>query len=129
MTALPLVMSPPPALRSDDGAAVTLHAVGRRTVVRVAGEVDLATAPALASAAHAALEAGALELWIDLTATSFMDSSGLHALLDADARASALNRRLAVICPAGHVRRVFDIAGLSGHLRIYDDCAAAHRGS
>src|SRR3954467_12346158 len=101
MSALPLVMSPAPARRSDGAAFVTVHAVGRRTVVRVAGEVDLATVPALTSAADAALEAGALELWIDLTPTSFMDSSGLHALLDADARASALNRRLAVICPAG----------------------------
>jgi anti-anti-sigma regulatory factor len=58
-----------------------------------------------------------------------MDSSGLHALIDAQARAFELNRRLAVICPGGCVRRVFDLVGLSGRLSLYDDCAAAHRGS
>jgi anti-sigma B factor antagonist len=129
MAAAPLATSPEPAVPPAGTAAVTLHVVGRRTVVRVAGEIDTATAPALRAAIDAALEHGALELWIDLTPTTFMDSSGLHALIDAQARAFELNRRLAVICPGGCVRRVFDLVGLSGRLSLYDDCAAAHRGS
>jgi anti-sigma B factor antagonist len=123
----PLHSSPPP---HDPVATLVLtrHVVGRRTVLRVAGEIDIATAPTLAGAIDTAVAAGALELWIDLTPTSFMDSAGVHVLLAAHARLRELNRRLAVICPGGSVRRVFDLAVAGERLALYEDRAAAHRG-
>jgi anti-sigma B factor antagonist len=123
----PLDASPPPR---DPLATLVLtrHVVGRRTVLRVAGEIDIATAPTLAGAIDAAVAAGALELWIDLTPTSFMDSAGVHVLLAAHADLRELNRRLAVICPGGSVRRVFDLALTGERLPLYEDRAAAHRG-
>lgn len=105
------------------------HVVGRRTVLSVSGEVDLATSPELAAAIDAAVNAGALELWIDLSDTDFMDSSGMHALLDGHARTRELQRRLAVICPPGPVRRVLDIARVSEMLPVYDDRTAAQHAS
>ena len=108
-------------------ATITCHVIGRRTVVAVQGEIDLDTAPALVAAIDQALSDGAAELWIDLTETEFMDSSGLHALLDAQRRTSEINRRLAVICPGGAVRRLFEIAGVLGHMPLFDDRATAHR--
>jgi anti-sigma B factor antagonist len=107
-------------------ALVTHHEVGRRSVLAVAGEIDLDSVGALSAAVEAALAGGATDLWIDLTDTRFMDSSGLHLLLETRSRVRDLNRRLAIICPPGFVRRVFDIAGVSEHLPIYDDRAAAH---
>ena len=77
----------------------------------------------------AAVGSGALDLWIDLSATTFIDSSGLHLLLDANRRAHELRRRLAIVCPPGTVRRVFDIAGVADALPLYDDLASAHRDS
>jgi anti-sigma B factor antagonist len=108
---------------------LTSHVVGRRTVLAVSGEVDLATSPDLVAAIDAALNAGALELWIDLSETEFMDSSGMHALLDGHARVRELQRRLAVICPPGPVRRVFDISRVGEMLAVYDDRAAAQHAS
>jgi stage II sporulation protein AA (anti-sigma F factor antagonist) len=109
-------------------AVASSHAVGRRTVVSVDREIDIATAPALADELDAALAAGAAELWVDLTATGFMDSSGVHVLVAAEAQARRLNRRLAVICPTRQIRRLLDISGASAELAIYADRAAAHRG-
>ena len=105
------------------------HVVGRRTVLSVYGEMDLATSPELAAAIDAAINDGALELWIDLSETEFMDSSGMHTLLDGHARMRELHRRLAVICPPGPVRRVFDISRVSEMLPVYDDRAAAQHAS
>jgi anti-sigma B factor antagonist len=93
----------------------------------VSGEVDLDSVAALAAAIDYAEAAGASELWIDLSETDFMDSSGLHLLLDTRSRMAQLNRRLAVICPAGCVRRLFDISGAAAALPLYEDRAAAHR--
>jgi anti-sigma B factor antagonist len=123
------LVSPEPLDHRPISTTVTAHVVGRRTVVRVSGEIDMATVPLLADAIEAALAAGALELWIDLTLARFMDSSGVHVLLTADERARKLNRRLAVICPRGPVRRLFEVAGVSSQLPILEDRAAAQRES
>ena len=112
-----------------NGTRVVASVVGRRTVLTVTGEIDIASAPLLAEAIDESLGSGALELWIDLGRLDFMDSSGLHILHKAHHRARVLNRRIAVICPAGPVRRLFDIAGLSEHLPLYANRAAAHHGA
>ena len=101
--------------------------VGRRAVVAVAGEVDIASSPALQSELEAALDAGARELWVDLCATTFMDSSGLHVLVQLHRRAEELRRRVTVICPPGNVRRVLDLTGVVKELHVRDDLAAAVR--
>jgi anti-sigma B factor antagonist len=103
--------------------------VGRRTVLAVAGEVDIASAPDLGSALDAAVEAGAHDLWIDLTATTFIDSTCLHVLIEANRLARELHHRFAVVCPPGTVRRVFDVAGVAEALPLYDDVSSAHRDS
>ena len=111
-----------------DGTARFSHqTVGHRTVIGVTGEVDVFAAPLLRRAIDEALAAGGLELWIDLSETEFMDSSGLHAIADAHMRTQELERRLTVICPPGPVRRVLDVSGLSERLPLAVDRAAAHR--
>lgn len=94
--------------------------VGRRTVLAVSGEVDIASSPALRSELEAALDEGAHEVWVDLYATTFMDSSGLHVLLQLHQRAEALRRRLTIICPPGNVRRVLDLTGVISGLDVRD---------
>jgi anti-sigma B factor antagonist len=101
--------------------AVQRRKRGRRTVLAVSGEVDLATAPKLRAMITTALASGAHELWIDLSGTTFMDSSGVHVLLDAHQTADALRRRLTVVCPPGNVRRVLDLTGATSSLRVRDD--------
>jgi anti-sigma B factor antagonist len=103
--------------------------VGHRTVLAVSGELDVASAPALRAEADAALEAGAYEVWIDLSATTFMDSAGVHLLVELQERSTELSRRLAIICAPGHVLRVLDLTHALSVLPIYADRAAAHRGA
>lgn len=123
-------LTPNEALREEDATpamTVRRRLVGHRTVLAVTGEVDLATAPELASAVDTALASGAQELWLDLSGAAFMDSSGLHLLLDAHHRMRGLRRRLTIVCPGGAVRRLFEIAGVADVLPLYEDRAAAHR--
>ena len=49
---------------------------------------------------------------IDLCDVEFLDSSGLSALLRARALLARDDRQLAVVCPPGPVRRLFDLAGV-----------------
>jgi anti-anti-sigma factor len=102
--------------------------VGSRTVIAAAGEIDLLTARAFEDAALEALDGGALELWVDLSGVTFIDSSGLHTLLAVRTQAATLERRFAVICPIGPVRRALGIARLDEELELYTSRDEAHRG-
>jgi anti-anti-sigma factor len=101
--------------------------IGHRRVLVVAGEVDYASSPELRHAVDGAFDDGARELWIDLGAVEFIDSTGLHVMLDARARAHDLGRRIAVICPAGTVRRTFEYAGINGEFPLFASRDEAHR--
>jgi anti-sigma B factor antagonist len=107
----------PPATRTQR--------VGRRAVVSVAGEVDISTADELRAAIETA-GAEAFEIWVDLSATTFMDSSGLHVLANCHTRLANENRRLALICPASPVLRVLTLTGFDRLLEIYPSRNAAN---
>lgn len=103
------------------------------TILEVAGEVDLLTTATLGRHIDDEVRRGECDLVLDLTSTSFVDSAGLHILLGAQRRLARHGRRLAVICPAGPVRRVFELARLLdtlcvvGSLGEYRAAAAAIR--
>jgi anti-sigma B factor antagonist len=101
------------------------HHVGRRAVVAVAGEVDMQTAPDLRTAIETA-SSRALEIWVDVSDTTFMDSSGLHALVQSRAHVAEAGRRLVLICPQGPVLRVLTLTGLDQLFEIHATRGAAN---
>jgi len=58
----------------------------------------------------------------------FVDSAGLSVLLRARAMLGREDRQLAVVCPPGPVRRLFEVAGIADLLILFgsrEDAAAA----
>jgi anti-sigma B factor antagonist len=104
-------------LTSEPAFAVDHRRFGDRAVVSVSGELDIATAPQLAAVLALAMGARPAELWIDFTPTTFIDSTGLNTVCAAHDR---FDGALTVICPP-HVRRVFEIAGLTQFLALQSD--------
>ena len=98
---------------------------GQTAVVTAAGEIDLTNAEWLRDALLSALNAGASALVVDLTATTFIDSAGVTALVRASRRASASDAvlRLAVTAPA--VLRVLNLVGIDQLISVYPSVAAA----
>jgi anti-anti-sigma factor len=123
------VGSSAPQLPNDELGDLTLQTVrvGSRTVIAASGEIDLMTAGGFEEAAVAALDGGAPELWIDLSEVTFIDSSGIHALLAVRSRVDALDRRFAVVCPIGPVRRALGIARLDEELELHASRDEANR--
>jgi anti-anti-sigma factor len=81
------------------------------TVLTLSGELDIASAPALRRALDDFEASAASRLVIDLTQVTFMDSTGLRALLLARQRADAADQELA-LCPGPYqVQRVFELSG------------------
>jgi anti-sigma B factor antagonist len=86
----------------------------------VRGEVDVSTAPQLTELLEAAIRDSAGAFVVDLTELKFLDSSGVNVLVRARAVLGRQERALAVICPPGPVRRIFDVAGIADLLELFD---------
>jgi anti-sigma B factor antagonist len=94
-------------------------------VVSVAGELDLYTAPRLE---RALLEAdGASRTTVDLSRTTFVDSTALHVLLVAARRLDAAGAPFVVLAPDPNVRRVFVLTGLDRVLTVAADAGPGAR--
>lgn len=87
--------------------------------VSVQGELDIATAAELERELLAGLRGR--DVVLDLQAVSFMDSSGLRALLVASREAREAGRRLLVLPGTGQVLRVIEMAQVAEHLELADD--------
>jgi anti-sigma B factor antagonist len=98
-----------PAYRPVPSLELDISACGSTTTVGLAGELDLAAVEQLESAVAAALAEAAETLVIDLSALTFIDSSGVHALLDANRHAHARGVRLLIIPAPDPVNAVFDL--------------------
>jgi anti-sigma B factor antagonist len=98
---------------------VVLFEIERTTVfdipvLRAVGELDLTTAPILTKAADDELVLEPPSLVVDLTPTTFIDSSGARTLAQLARRAAEHRVALQVVCPRGNtaVRLVIDLLEL-----------------
>jgi anti-anti-sigma factor len=115
----------PPDTAAPELLTISEECVGRRAVLSVSGELDLSNAMDLRVAIESAA-ARAFEVWLDLSALKFMDSSGLHALTEARLRLIEANKRLTVICPQGPVLRVLALTGFDRVFDIHASRSAAN---
>jgi anti-sigma B factor antagonist len=102
-----------------DEGVVVLFEIERTTVfdipvLRAIGELDLATAPTLTKAADDELVLEPASLVVDLTPTTFIDSSGARTLAQLARRAAQHDVALQVVCPRANtaVRLVIDLLEL-----------------
>ena len=82
-------------------------------IVSLVGELDQATVPELQQALEAAIASDSRALLVDLSDCSFIDSSGLGALVSGRERLLATDGwRFGICCPGEQVARLLAITGL-----------------
>ena len=90
-------------------------------IVSVSGEVDMGTAKRLTEALEGASDRTPLVV-VDLADVSFIDSSGLNALLQSQRALAGRGSVLKIVVPpTGVVRRVFEIANLTEPLHVVEN--------
>jgi anti-sigma B factor antagonist len=83
-------------------------------VVAVTGEIDLFTAPEFKQRVSEPIDAGRSNVIVDLTATTFIDSSSLGVLIGAHRRLKLRGGSLVVVCDNEAIVKTFRITGLDG---------------
>ena len=92
--------------------SITAEDLDGRPLLAVAGDLDMSTAPSLASAAMAVIDQGVRDVIIDARELAFCDSSGLAAFVQIATRLAPDGGRLAIAGPQSIVRRILEVSGL-----------------
>ena len=94
-------------------------------VVSVSGEIDLFTAPEFKQRMSAPIDEGRSNLIVDLSRTTFIDSSSLGVLIGAHRRLKLRGGSLVVVCSDEAISKTFKITGLDGVFTLAPTVEAA----
>jgi anti-anti-sigma factor len=97
------------AVDNDNVTAEVSFEADRTAVVRIVGEIDISTVPAISAAMNTALGDSPDRLVFDLSGVEFMDSSGIAVLLRARKAVGSVQVRN----PSTVVRRLIELTGLT----------------
>ncbi len=89
-------------------------------VVALGGEFDLASAQLVDEELGRAQQSYSSVI-LDLRKVTFMDSTGLHAVLSAESRIREAGGALRVVPGGPQVQRLLELTGATDHLRTLDD--------
>lgn len=99
--------------------------VGSSVVVQPTGRLNMVAAPKLREQLQTIVGSGRTRLVVDLSATDFIDSSGLGALISGLKAARQAGGDLRIAAPTEQVRRVLTLTRLDRVLTAHDSVDAA----
>src|ERR1044072_6121424 len=104
----------PPRKQMPPEFAITEQPIdAERHVLAVRGEIDLFTAPELKQVLAESIEAGRNRIIVDLTETTFLDSTALGVLIGAVKRLRSRQGALAIVnVHDNNIAKTFEITGL-----------------
>ncbi|MDF3307041.1 STAS domain-containing protein [Rhodococcus sp. T2V] len=97
-------------------------------VVRPAGRLNMVAAPRLRELVRDLVDGGTTRVVVDLSATDFIDSSGLGALISGLKAARQAGGDLRIAQPTEQVETVLALTNLNRVLRTHDSVDAAFDG-
>jgi anti-anti-sigma factor len=109
----------------DELARVDLSAVDGCCVATVSGEIDISNADAIRRNLDAGID-GHQRVVLDLSATTYLDSVGVHLIFDLAKRLTVRRQQLALVVPEeALISRVLVLADLPTHVELHRDLAEA----
>ncbi|HEY2489696.1 MAG TPA: STAS domain-containing protein [Streptosporangiaceae bacterium] len=100
----------------------------QQVVITLPAEIDMTNSPRLREALLAVISRQPAAVVADMTATTFCDSSGMHAIVTAYRQAVAADADLRLVISHPAPRRVFELSGVDTIVSIYPDLPAALSG-
>lgn len=100
---------------------IAVTTAGEVRLLRLTGEFDIAGVDLFQRRLDASSRPEAGTTVLDLRGLSFIDSSGLRAVIAADLRFRGEGRRLVLVKRAGQVEDVLKLTGLADRLELADE--------
>lgn len=105
--------------------SLSASSTGAQTVLAVRGEVDVHSAPVLRDRLAEILDSGQQSVVVDLSSLSFLDSTGLGALVETRNHAQRTGAVLRLVCNSDRMLKLFRITGLDTVFAIYPTAGEA----
>ena len=100
---------------------ITTEQLGEgRYLISLGGEVDLYTAPEFKQQLLEVISQGAQAVIVDLTNTTFIDSTTLGVLVGGVKRLRPNGGQLSLVCSDRNITKIFEITGLDRVFSIHD---------
>jgi|1186.fasta_scaffold232823_2 anti-anti-sigma factor len=114
---------------SDSRPELLIHAESRLgasdVLIRVSGEIDLASSPALERRLGEFISRGARTVVVDLRDVEFCDVTTVNALLRVEAELRAADGRLRLLGPCPWMSRMLSVLALQHRLQLEQPADAA----
>lgn len=94
-------------------------------ILDVNGEIDLYNAPEIKESISKLIERQKFNIVVNLANVSYIDSSGIGALISSLSNLKKFNGTMKIINLSGSVRKVFELTKLTSFFEIYDSEAEA----
>jgi len=108
------------------GDALDITTEDTIVVARLKGEIDLANAKPIGSLVAGAVANDATGVVLDLTETTYLDSSGVHLVFDLNERLVARQQRLVLAIPAeSRIRRVLELVNVESVVPVFTEVEEA----
>ena len=116
-----------PASQAGESKALTIvpHDEDGTQRIVLSGELDVSTVPAFNKRLSELRHKGFHSIVLDLSGVSFMDSTGLSAVLVAEMHARMRGQRFSVVEGPPHVNELFRLTGVDNFLEIVSRPGAA----
>ena len=98
---------------------------GRWAVMRVTGEIDMATAPRLRQHVQNVTARKPAGLVLDLDRVDFIDSTGLGVMVGAAKRMRMIDGGFRIVCSQAHLNHLFEITRLNEVFDLYESLEEA----
>jgi anti-sigma B factor antagonist len=105
--------------------AIAVSRTGRRAVVALSGELDLSVEPELSATLDRVVTAGESIVVLDLRELTFIDSTGIRALIEAHRRCATARCQLYLVSGPPEVRSVLTLCGIEERFTLLHDPADA----
>ena len=109
-------------MHSPDLLRVTVEPLEDARLIRAEGEVDMSSAPALKREIEAARDE-AVTTVLDMAEVTFIDSTGLHLLLDASRSAGRNDWSFFIVRPSAAVTRLVDVTSTRHLIALVEPAA------
>ena len=99
---------------------ITKKTKGDIVILEIVGEIDLYNAPEIKDIISKLIEERSYNVIIDLEKVSYIDSSGIGALISSLSNLKKYHGGLKIINVYASVRKVFELTKLTSFFEIYD---------
>ena len=111
-----------------DELRISVTAGTAHTLVTLDGECDLNTGRQLRDVLTSEVSRGAQRLIVDLSALTFMDSTGMQVLLSTRSVLAVRGGTLVLVAPQPVVARILELTGANKIIPVYDSLEDAQTG-